>query len=98
MFISVSAISFSNTHTQKNKKAASFERTSAPSISYDVPNPAPALRKRVTPKPIGDVHPRDFERVESQMVQSIHDIFFKIQAEYKQVRCVGDQSVYHTVL
>eukprot|EP00055_Hartaetosiga_balthica_P010797 m.47255 g.47255 ORF g.47255 m.47255 type:complete len:522 (-) comp7320_c0_seq1:258-1823(-) len=63
----------------------SFERTQAPDISYDVPNPAPALRRRVAPKPISEVHARDFERVESQMVQSIHDIFNKIQAEYKQI-------------
>eukprot|EP00043_Microstomoeca_roanoka_P018663 m.202333 g.202333 ORF g.202333 m.202333 type:complete len:535 (+) comp16872_c11_seq2:227-1831(+) len=62
-----------------------FERTAAPSISYDVPNPAPAIRRRVTPKVITDVAPRDFDRMQSQMMQSIEDLFRKIAGEYQQI-------------
>ncbi|EGD73673.1 hypothetical protein PTSG_05386 [Salpingoeca rosetta] len=67
------------------KQEAQYERTTPPDITYDVPNPAPALRRRVTPKAITDVAPRDFERVQSQMIQSIEDLFRKIKGEYQQI-------------
>ena len=74
-------------------------------MDYNVPNPAPAIRRRVTPKAIGDVAPRDFDRVQSQMQQSIDDLFKRIQGEYQQVRlqracvCVShSRSLFSTVV
>lgn len=69
----------------KTAAAPSYTSTAPPDISYDISHPAPAMRKRVSPTPIGDVAPRDFERVRVQMIQGIEDIFKKIQAEYQQV-------------